>query len=30
MSFDDYLIELKQEPIEEKIARVDLENFILF
>ncbi len=26
MSFDDYLIELKQEPIEEEIARVDLEN----
>ena len=30
MSFDDYLIELKQEPIEEEIARVDLENLYLY
>ena len=30
MSFDDYLIELKQEPIEEEMARVDLENLYLY
>ena len=30
MSFDDYLIELKQEPIEEEIARVDLEGLYLY
>ncbi len=30
MSFDDYLIELKQEPIEEEIARVKLENIYLY
>ena len=30
MSFDDYLIELKQEPIEEEIARVKLENLYLY
>jgi len=30
MSFDDYLIELKQEPIEEEIARVSLENLYLY
>lgn len=30
MSFDDYLIELKQEPIEEEIARIDLEALYLY
>ena len=30
MSFDDYLIELKQEPIEEEMARVDLEGLYLY
>ena len=30
MSFDDYLIELKQEPIEEEIARVNLKNLYLY
>ncbi len=30
MSFDDYLIELKQEPIEEEIARVNLKNLFLY
>ena len=30
MSFDDYLIELKQEPIEEEIARVNLEDLYLY
>ena len=30
MSFDDYLIELKQEPIEEEIARVNLEKLYLY
>ena len=30
MSFDDYLIELKQEPIEEEIARVNLEILYLY
>ena len=30
MSFDDYLIELKQEPIEEEMARVNLENLYLY
>ncbi|MDC2992600.1 DUF3108 domain-containing protein [Pelagibacteraceae bacterium] len=30
MSFDDYLIELKQEPIEEEIARVNLESLFLY
>ena len=30
MSFDDYLIELKQEPTEEEIARVNLENLYLY
>ena len=30
MSFDDYLIELKQVPIEEEIARVKLENLYLY
>ena len=30
MLFDDYLIELKQEPIEEEIARVKLENLYLY
>ena len=30
MLFDDYLIELKQEPIEEEIARVDLEDLYLY
>ena len=30
MSFDDYLIELKQEPIEEERARVNLEDLYLY
>ena len=30
MLFSDYLIELKQEPIEEEIARVNLENLYLY
>ena len=30
MSFDDYLIELKQQPIEEEIARVNLEDLYLY
>ena len=30
MSFDDYLIELKQEPIEKEIARVNLEYLYLY
>ncbi len=30
MSFDDYLIELKQEPKEEETARVNLENLYLY
>ena len=30
MLFDDYLIELKQEPIEEEIARVNLEDLYLY
>ena len=30
MSFDNYLIELKQEPIEEETARVNLENLYLY
>ena len=30
MSFDDYLIELNQEPVEEEIARVNLENLYLY
>ena len=30
MLFDDYLIELKQEPIEEEKARVNLENLYLY
>ena len=30
MSFDDYLIELKQEPIEEEIARINLEDLYLY
>ena len=30
MSFDDYLIELKQDPIEEEIARVNLEDLYLY
>jgi len=30
MSFDDYLIELKQEPIEEEMARINLENLYLY
>ena len=30
MLFDNYLIELKQEPIEEEIARVNLENLYLY
>ena len=30
MSIEDYLIELKQEPIEEEIARVNLENLYLY
>ena len=30
MLFDDYLIQLKQEPIEEEIARVKLENLYLY
>ena len=30
MSFDDYLIELKQEPIEEEIARVNLGSLYLY
>ncbi len=30
MSFDDYLIELKQEPIEEEIARVNLKNLYFY
>ena len=30
MSFDDYLIELKQEPIEKEIARVNLEDLYLY
>ena len=30
MSFDDYLIELKQEPVEEEIARIKLEDLYLY
>ena len=30
MSFDDYLIELKQEPREDEIARVNLKNLYLY
>ena len=30
MSFDDYLIELKQEPIEEEMARINLEDLYLY
>ena len=30
MSFDDYLIELKQEPIEKEVARVNLEGLYLY
>ena len=30
MFFDDYLIELKQEPIEEEIARIKLEDLYLY
>ena len=30
MSFDDYLIELKQEPREDEIARVNLEDLYLY
>ena len=30
MSFDDYLIELKQEPIEKEVARVNLEDLYLY
>ena len=30
MLFDDYLIELKQDPIEEERARVNLENLYLY
>ncbi len=30
MSFDDYLIELKQEPIEKEMARVNLEGLYLY
>ena len=30
MSFDDYLIELKQEPIEEEIPRINLEDLYLY
>jgi len=30
MLFDDYLIELKQEPIEEEIARVNLDDLYLY
>ena len=30
MSFDDYLIELKQQPTEEEIARVSLESLYLY
>ena len=30
MLFDNYLIELKQDPIEEEIARVDLEDLYLY
>ena len=30
MSFDNYLIELNQEPIEKEIARVNLENLYLY
>mgnify|MGYP001997920482 CR=1 FL=1 len=30
MSFDDYLIELKQEPIEEEMARIKLEDLYLY
>ena len=30
MSFDDYLIELKQEPKEEEIARISLEDLFLY
>jgi len=30
MSFDDYLIELKQQPVEEEIARVNLEDLYLY
>ena len=30
MSFDDYLIELKQEPTEEEIARIDLKDLYLY
>ena len=30
MSFDDYLIELKQEPIEKEVTRVNLESLYLY
>ena len=30
MSFDDYLIELKQKPIEEEVARINLEDLYLY
>ena len=30
MLFDDYLIELKQEPIEEEMARINLEDLYLY
>ena len=30
MSFDDYLTELKQEPVEEEIARVNLDDLYLY
>ena len=30
MTFDDYLIELKQEPIEEEMARINLEDLYLY
>ena len=30
MTFDDYLIELKQEPIEKEIARINLEDLYLY
>ena len=30
MLFDDYLIELKQEPIEKEVARINLEELYLY
>ena len=30
MSFDDYLTELKQEPVEKEIARINLDGLYLY